>query len=303
MNSKFHISTQHIQRFDQLNQDLLIYKPWLWQTKIHHVVFMLLGVNLAVGASLFLQFYQDLSYVLIVGTSTFMGFIYWLHEINQVSIIEVYAQLDAKKHLQRFWAFSLGVFLFAFPNIMLWIARNPSFQLFTPDAMHAYFPGVVVVSALFFMALGIQIWQSVGGKAFSIGLGLMALFVTGFYFTMQMDVLLSVLLLLLIVQLMVNNPKKLAEQSMWQDENASQRKDILPASWIVLGYTSLQLLMPLFLALGSISLIMTLEIHTTSDFFIMGGIPVGIVIILYLTTIFPHYLRTVASLRSLPKHE
>lgn len=295
---------KYFTKFDKLNQDLLTYKPWLWQTRIHVVAFVMAAFNLLVCASLFLHFYRDLTFAFIIGTISIIGFFFWLYEVSQITIEEGFGALDGNKLFQRYFAFLLGTALFAFPNIMIWIARHPRQELFTIEALHHNFPGIVAITVIALIALIIQIWQVIGLRKLGLTLAINLMILVGIYFTTQINPLISLLCVLLIAQLLVGDQQTLFRRNLYFDaDQDKQDKSRLPTSFIMLGYTSIQLVMPLLFGLGSISVIILFEVNHAVNFLLLGCLPVSFIAYLYLYNLWPHYLRTMASIKALPEKE
>ena len=298
------LTQKYMNKFDRLDQDLLTYKPWLWQTRIHYVSLIMVAFNLLVCGSLFLSLYRDLGFSYIIATISIIGFFYWLYEMSLITIEEGFGALNGNKLFQRYLAFLFGSSLFATPNIMVWIARHPRQELFTVEAMYDNFPGVIVISALCLIASLIQIWQVISIRHLGLTLIVNLMILIGIYFTTQINPLISLLCVLLVAQLLVGDQQQLFRRSLHFDAERDRQDTMrLPTTLIILGYTSIQLVMPILFGLGLVSLMILFEINSPINFLLIACLPVSIVAYLYLYNLWPHYLRTMASIKALPEKE
>lgn len=232
------ISMKHIQKNESntltplksLDQKWLINQPWLWETRIHHVLVYTLLVNITVIIGSLIIGNSWIIYMTGIVLSL-VGFGVWIYKLWQFSIEQDRGKTGDFVAQKRFGIYFLSMCLFIFPCIA------PSFveSRGTTDTI------ILALSVACPAAVGamlIQIWKQIHTKLFIYTLVWNALFITG---TMVLINLSSFFIVLLVAAIIFSFPMLI---SLVTDVPKIKKFN----SWKVIALASIQFYAPFLLS-------------------------------------------------------
>ena len=272
----------HFQALNKLDQEWLINKPWLWETRIHHVLTYTLPLNLIVLLGCLTT--GSIAIMHLIGiVFSLVGFGYWIYKLWQFSIEQDRGATGDFVAQKRFGVYFLSMALFISPAVM------PSFigEILLNDGSFLYlFLSVTVPAAM--GAMLIQIWKQIHTKLFIYTVVTNVLGVVGFTVLISLS---SFFVVLLVAAIIFSFPMLI---SLVTDVPKIRKF----SNWKVIALASIQFYAPFLLSFVIGIFMIPFSQLFSGLVFILG---LGIAAFSYIAYVLPTFRQMHIHMQSLPR--
>lgn len=275
----------------EYNQKWLTTTPWLWETKIHYVVFYAGLFNLLVFASTCLSFcFADsygIHFILPASLSILstIGIGTWLYALNNFSIERSYGKhktgIIKKRFLLYFTSFALLMLPVVTPLLISLGIRGYFY-----DAANMF---TITIGLAFLATMLLDIWKQVGKTVFFQTIVLNTMVFVGLMVLIDLSIFFVVLLTLIALfslPILISSLETMTEIQEYK-------------KWRVIGIASFQFLSPFLLTLALTLVLIPLSLVGEVFFIAMGGISA----VVYVNQFLTKFSKIHRHFYALPKHK